>query len=89
MELMKTLSPAPGNVLLQAGKPVISDFGIAPAVGVAGRSRLTETGPQGVGICGSTHGLIARRLFGGHVVRCAEALPPDVTPPYGLTLTST
>ena len=34
----------PGNVLLQAGKPVISDFGIALAVGVAGRGRLTETG---------------------------------------------
>ena len=34
----------PGNVLLQAGKPIISDFGIALAVGVAGRGRLTETG---------------------------------------------
>ena len=34
----------PANVLLQAGKPVISDFGIALAVGVAGGGRLTETG---------------------------------------------
>ena len=34
----------PANILLQAGKPVISDFGIALAVGAAGGSRLTETG---------------------------------------------
>ena len=34
----------PANVLLQAGKPVISDFGIALAVGAAGGGRLTETG---------------------------------------------
>ena len=29
---------------MQDGKPVISDFGIALAVGVAGGGRLTETG---------------------------------------------
>ena len=34
----------PGNVLLIDGKPVISDFGIALAVGAAGQGRLTETG---------------------------------------------
>jgi len=34
----------PANILLQSGKPVISDFGIALAVGVAGGGRLTETG---------------------------------------------
>lgn len=34
----------PANVLLQDGKPVISDFGIALAVGAAGGGRLTETG---------------------------------------------
>ena len=34
----------PDNVLLQDGKPVISDFGIALAVGAAGGDRLTETG---------------------------------------------
>ena len=34
----------PANILLQDGKPVISDFGIALAVGVAGGGRLTETG---------------------------------------------
>ena len=34
----------PANVLLQDGKPVISDFGIALAVGVAGGGRFTETG---------------------------------------------
>ncbi len=34
----------PANILLQDGKPVVSDFGIALAVGVAGGGRLTETG---------------------------------------------
>ena len=34
----------PANILIQAGRPVISDFGIALAVGVAGGGRLTETG---------------------------------------------
>lgn len=34
----------PANVLLLDGKPVISDFGIALAVGTAGRGRMTETG---------------------------------------------
>ena len=34
----------PANILLQDGKPVISDFGIALAVGAAGGGRLTETG---------------------------------------------
>jgi serine/threonine protein kinase len=34
----------PGNILLQDGKAVVSDFGIALAVGVAGGRRLTETG---------------------------------------------
>jgi len=34
----------PANILLQDGKPVISDFGIALAMGTAGQGRLTETG---------------------------------------------
>ena len=34
----------PANVLLLEGKPVVSDFGIALAVGAAGGGRLTETG---------------------------------------------
>jgi eukaryotic-like serine/threonine-protein kinase len=34
----------PANILLQDGQPVVADFGIALAVGVAGGSRLTETG---------------------------------------------
>ena len=34
----------PANILLHAGNPVISDFGIALAVGAAGGGRLTETG---------------------------------------------
>src|SRR5688500_2134893 len=34
----------PANVLLLDGRPVLSDFGIALAVGAAGAGRLTETG---------------------------------------------
>ncbi len=34
----------PANILLQAGKPMISDFGIALAVSAGGAGRLTETG---------------------------------------------
>jgi serine/threonine-protein kinase len=34
----------PANILLQDGKPVVADFGIALAIGVAGGGRLTETG---------------------------------------------
>ena len=34
----------PGNILLQGGEPVVADFGIALALGVAGGTRLTETG---------------------------------------------
>ncbi len=34
----------PENILLQAGQPVIADFGIALAVAQAGGARITETG---------------------------------------------
>jgi len=34
----------PANILLHEGRPLIADFGIALAVGVAGGGRLTETG---------------------------------------------
>jgi serine/threonine protein kinase len=34
----------PANILLQDGKPMVSDFGIALALGTAGAGRLTETG---------------------------------------------
>jgi serine/threonine-protein kinase len=34
----------PANILLQDGKPVVADFGIALAVSAAGGARLTETG---------------------------------------------
>ena len=34
----------PANILLSRGEPLVSDFGIALAVGAAGGSRLTETG---------------------------------------------
>ena len=34
----------PANILIQDGEPVVADFGIALALGVAGGTRLTETG---------------------------------------------
>ena len=34
----------PANILLQDGEPVVSDFGIALAMGAGGGDRLTETG---------------------------------------------
>jgi Tol biopolymer transport system component len=34
----------PANILLSKGRPLVSDFGIALAVGAAGGGRLTETG---------------------------------------------
>ncbi|MDX1394042.1 MAG: protein kinase [Gemmatimonadota bacterium] len=34
----------PGNILMSRGEPLVSDFGIALAVGAAGGNRLTETG---------------------------------------------
>ncbi|HSM04649.1 MAG TPA: serine/threonine-protein kinase, partial [Longimicrobiales bacterium] len=34
----------PANILLSNGEPLVSDFGIALAVGAAGGGRLTETG---------------------------------------------
>ncbi len=34
----------PENILLQGGRAVVSDFGIARAIGEAGRERLTESG---------------------------------------------
>ena len=34
----------PANILLSRGSPLVADFGIALAVGVAGGDRLTETG---------------------------------------------
>ncbi|HSG48030.1 MAG TPA: protein kinase [Longimicrobiales bacterium] len=34
----------PANILLQDGRPVVADFGIALALSAAGRGRMTETG---------------------------------------------
>jgi serine/threonine-protein kinase len=34
----------PGNILFQAGDPVVTDFGISLAISAAGEGRLTETG---------------------------------------------
>ncbi|MDX1673223.1 MAG: protein kinase [Longimicrobiales bacterium] len=34
----------PANILIQDGRPVVADFGVALAVGSAGGARLTETG---------------------------------------------
>src|SRR5207247_6982389 len=34
----------PENIMLHQGEPMVADFGIALAVSMAGRERLTETG---------------------------------------------
>ncbi|HSH74111.1 MAG TPA: protein kinase, partial [Longimicrobiales bacterium] len=54
----------PANVLLQDGKPVISDFGIALAVGAAGGGRLTETGLS----LGTPHYMSPEQATGGQNV---------------------
>ena len=54
----------PANVLLQDGKPVISDFGIALAVGAAGGGRLTETGLS----LGTPHYMSPEQATGEHNV---------------------
>ena len=38
----------PANILIHEGRPLIADFGVVPAVGAGGGTRLTETG-LGVG----------------------------------------
>ena len=54
----------PANVLLLEGKPVISDFGIALAVGAAGGGRLTETGLS----LGTPHYMSPEQATGDQVV---------------------
>ncbi len=57
----------PANILLQDGKPVISDFGIALAVGVAGGGRLTETGLS----VGTPHYMSPEQATGDQMVGAA------------------
>ena len=54
----------PANVLLLDGKPVISDFGIALAVGAAGGGRLTETGLS----LGTPHYMSPEQATGDEIV---------------------
>ena len=54
----------PANVLLLEGKPVISDFGIALAVGAAGGGRLTETGLS----LGTPHYMSPEQATGDQIV---------------------
>ena len=54
----------PGNILLQDGEPVVADFGIALAVDVAGRDRLTETGLS----LGTPHYMSPEQATGDQVV---------------------
>ena len=51
----------PGNVLIHDGQPVITDFGIALAVGGAGGGRLTETGLS----LGTPHYMSPEQAAGG------------------------
>jgi serine/threonine-protein kinase len=57
----------PANILLQDGNPVISDFGIALAVGAAGGGRLTETGLS----LGTPHYMSPEQATGDQAVHVA------------------
>jgi hypothetical protein len=54
----------PENILLQAGEPVIADFGIALAVAQAGNERITETGLS----LGTPHYMSPEQAAGTHTV---------------------
>ncbi len=54
----------PENILLQAGQPVIADFGIALAVSHAGGERITETGLS----LGTPHYMSPEQAAGTHTV---------------------
>ncbi len=54
----------PENILLQAGQPVIADFGIALAVAQAGNQRITETGLS----LGTPHYMSPEQAAGTHTV---------------------
>jgi serine/threonine-protein kinase len=54
----------PANILLQSGKPVIADFGIALAVSHGGGGRLTETGLS----LGTPHYMSPEQATGDHTV---------------------
>jgi serine/threonine-protein kinase len=54
----------PENILLQAGQPVVADFGIALAVAEAGGSRITETGLS----LGTPHYMSPEQATGDRVI---------------------
>ena len=67
----------PGNMLIHDGQPVISDFGIALAVGAAGGDRITETGVS----VGTPHYMSPEQATGGQTVG-----PPTDTYALGCVL---
>ena len=74
----------PANILLQDGKPVLSDFGIALAVSKGGAGRLTETG---LSLQSRLETSLSRRRFcavlncgGGAEERCGQHLAACSSP---------
>ena len=66
----------PANILLQDGKPVVSDFGIALAVSAGGAGRLTETG-----LSLGTPQAILGKIIAGKLASAKEhrsSVPPNV-----------
>jgi len=57
----------PANILLREGKPLIADFGIALALGVAGEGRMTETGLS----LGTPHYMSPEQAMGDRGVEAA------------------
>ena len=74
----------PANILVHEGRPLIADFGIALAVGVAGGGRLTETGLS----VGTPQAILGKIIAGKLPSVCEEraSVPANVDAAIGKAL---